>query len=66
LDTPSLDYGQSDLYKTHQILFEHNIAGFENVANLDQVPTTGAYVIALPMKIKEGSGAPLRIVAHIH
>lgn len=66
LDTPSLDYGQSELYETHQILFEHNIAGFENVANLDQLPTTGAYVIALPMKIKEGSGAPLRIVAHIH
>lgn len=66
LDTPSLDYGQSELYEAHQVLFEHSIAGFENVANLDQLPTTGAYVIALPMKIKEGSGAPLRIVAHVH
>ncbi|MDR9365454.1 MAG: cyclase family protein [Balneolaceae bacterium] len=66
LDTPSLDYGQSERYEAHQVLFEHNIAGFENVANLDQLPTTGAYVIALPMKIKEGSGAPLRIVAHVH
>ena len=65
LDTASLDYGQSELYETHQILFEHNIPGFENVANLDQLPATGAYVIALPMKIKEGSGAPLRIIAHI-
>lgn len=65
LDTPSLDYGQSELYETHQILFEHNIAGFENVANLDQLSATGAYVIALPMKIKNGSGGPLRIVAHI-
>jgi len=65
LDTPSLDYGQSELYEAHQVLFEHNIAGFENVANLDQLPTTGAYVIALPMKIKDGSGAPLRIVAHV-
>lgn len=65
LDTPSLDYGQSELYETHQILFEHNIPGFENVANLDQLPATGAYVIALPMKIKDGSGGPLRIVAHV-
>lgn len=65
LDTASLDYGQSELYETHQILFEHDIAGFENVANLDQLPTTGAYVIALPMKIKDGSGGPLRIVAHL-
>ena len=36
--------------------------GFENVANLDRLPATGAYVIALPMKIEGGSGGPLRIV----
>lgn len=65
LDTPSLDYGRSELFETHQILFEENIPGFENVANLGQLPETGAYVVALPMKIKDGSGAPLRIVAHL-
>ena len=65
LDTPSLDYGKSTLYETHQILFKQNIPGFENVANLDQLPTTGAYIIALPMKIKGGSGAPVRIVAYV-
>lgn len=65
LDTPSLDYGRSELFQTHQILFEENIPGFENVTNLDQLPVTGAYVVALPMKIRNGSGAPLRIVAHI-
>lgn len=65
LDTPSLDYGKSILFETHQILSEQNIPGFENVANLDLLPPTGAFIIALPMKIKNGSGAPLRIVAHI-
>lgn len=65
LDTPSLDYGQSELFETHQILFEENIPGFENVANLDQLPETGAYIVALPMKIRDGSGAPLRIVSHV-
>lgn len=65
LDTPSIDYGGSTLYKTHQILFEKNIPGFENVANLDKLPIKGATVIALPMKIKGGSGAPLRIVAYV-
>ena len=35
----------------------------ENLANLGQLPPTGAWVVALPMKIKGGSGAPLRIVA---
>lgn len=63
LDTPSIDYGQSQYFKSHQILFEQNIPAFENVANLDKLPPKGAYVIALPMKIKDGSGAPLRIVA---
>jgi len=63
LDTPSLDYGGSTKFETHQILFEKNIPGFENVTNLDKLPTKGATIIALPMKIKGGSGGPLRIVA---
>ncbi|MEL7001980.1 MAG: cyclase family protein [Bacteroidota bacterium] len=65
LDTPSIDYGQSQLFESHQILFGKNIPAFENVANLDKLPAKGAFVIALPMKIKGGSGGPLRIVAHI-
>ncbi len=63
LDTPSIDYGQSSLFESHQILYEQNIPGFENVANLDQLPATGSHIIALPMKIKGGSGGPLRIIA---
>ena len=65
LDTPSLDYGQSKAFMTHRILSADNIPGFENVAALDQLPATGATIIALPMKIKGGSGGPLRIIAHI-
>ena len=65
LDTASIDYGQSTLFETHRILFEKNIPAFENVATLDQLPATGAYIIALPMKIKGGSGGPLRIVAWV-
>lgn len=65
LDTPSIDYGQSKTFESHQILYKQNIPAFENVANLDQVPVTGAWVIALPMKIKGGTGGPLRIVAFI-
>ena len=65
LDTPSIDYGQSTDFKTHQVLMGANIPVFENVANLEQLPATGAYIIALPMKIKNGSGGPLRIIAWI-
>jgi kynurenine formamidase len=63
LDTPSIDYGQSKTFESHRILFAHDIPAFENVANLEQLPETGFRVFALPMKIRGGSGGPLRIVA---
>lgn len=62
-DTPSLDYGQTSDFMAHQILFADGIAGFENLANLDQLPAQGFHVMALPMKIEGGSGGPARIVA---
>lgn len=63
LDTPSIDYGQSKDFQTHRILCAAGLTMYENVANLDQLPASGAYIVALPMKIKGGSGSPLRIVA---
>jgi kynurenine formamidase len=63
LDTPSIDYGQSQDFRSHVILLSKNIPAFENLTNLDQLPAKGFEVIALPMKIKGGSGAPLRIIA---
>ncbi|HEV8133286.1 MAG TPA: cyclase family protein [Pyrinomonadaceae bacterium] len=63
LDTASIDRGQSTLFESHRALFEKNVPAFENVANLDQLPVKGFTVIALPMKIKGGSGGPLRIIA---
>ena len=65
IDTPSIDYGQSTDFLTHRILFAANIPGFENVASVDRLPATGAFVVALPMKIRGGSGGPLRIIAWI-
>ena len=65
IDTPSIDRGQSVLFETHQTLFAQNIPAFENVANLESVPETGATVMALPMKIEGGSGGPLRMVAFV-
>ena len=63
LDTPSIDFGQSTLFESHQILFQPNIPAFENLAHLAPLPPTGIWVAALPMKIKGGSGGPLRVVA---
>src|ERR1044072_8104020 len=63
LDTASIDRGQYTMFESHRALFEKNIPAFENVANLEQLPVKGFSVIALPMKIKGGSGGPLRIIA---
>jgi kynurenine formamidase len=63
IDTASIDHGQSKLFASHVALFEHDIPVFENVASLDALPDRGFTVVALPMKIRGGSGGPLRIVA---
>lgn len=65
IDTASIDFGQSTLFESHVALMTNNIPAFENVANLDKVPVKGFHIVALPMKIKGGSGAPLRIVGFI-
>src|SRR5262249_37440808 len=63
LDTASIDYGQSTLFETHRLLFANDVPALENLANLEQLPAKGFSVIALPMKIKGGTGGPIRAVA---
>lgn len=65
IDTASIDRGQSQKFESHVALMTNDVPAFENVAYLDKVPETGFRVIALPMKIKGGSGAPLRIIAEV-
>ena len=66
IDTASIDYGQSEFFQSHVILLSKNIPIFENLMNLDKLPPKDFEIIALPMKIKNGSGGPLRIVALVH
>jgi kynurenine formamidase len=63
IDTPSIDHGPSRDFIAHQIFGAANVPIFENVAALDRLPAKGATIYAIPMKIKGGSGAPLRIFA---
>jgi kynurenine formamidase len=63
IDTASIDFGQSTAFESHRVLYDRNVPAFENLTNLDRLPVQGAHVIALPMKIKGGSGAPLRAIA---
>jgi len=65
IDTPSIDYGQSSLFRSHRILGAANVPVFENLANVNRLPLEGFAVVALPMKIDRGSGGPLRAIAII-
>jgi kynurenine formamidase len=63
VDTASIDHGQSKDFIVHQVLNGADKPAFENVANVDKLPPTGATFIALPLKIENGSGGPARIIA---
>jgi kynurenine formamidase len=63
VDTASVDIGPSHDFLVHRLIGAANVPGLENLTNLDQLPATGALVIAMPMKIAQGSGAPARVIA---
>jgi kynurenine formamidase len=63
VDTASIDNGPSKEFLVHRTAGAAGVVGLENVTNLDKVPATGAWVMALPMKIANGTGAPARVIA---
>lgn len=63
VDTASVDVGPSADFMVHRILGAANVPGLENLTNLADLPATGAIVMAMPMKIAHGSGAPARVIA---
>jgi kynurenine formamidase len=63
VDTASIDPGTSADFPVHRLAATNGVIGIENLANLAELPPTGATTIALPMKITGGSGGPARVVA---
>ncbi len=63
VDTASIDYGPSQDFPVHRIAAAAQVPGLENLTGLGELPETGAWLVALPMKIAGGSGGPLRVVA---
>lgn len=62
IDTASMDNGPSKDFLAHRVFNAANVYGLENLTDLDKLPPVGAQLIALPMKIKGGSGAPVRAI----
>jgi len=65
IDTASIDPGVSNLFEAHQVLGAANVFNLENLTNIESLPAAGFAVIAMPMKIAGGTGAPARVVALI-
>ena len=63
IDTASLDPGNSTDFPVHRMWLGANRIGFENLANADKLPFSGATLFCIPMKIGKGTGAPARIFA---
>ncbi|XP_014677037.1 PREDICTED: kynurenine formamidase-like [Priapulus caudatus] len=68
VDCVSIDYGASSTFPVHKIFLgpENEIPSLENVANLDAMPPTGTRIYAIPMKIRDGTGAPTRLFAVVN
>lgn len=66
-ETVGTDAGQaahlSPPYPAHFLLHGAGRYGLQCLANLDQLPATGAILLCPPLKIKHGSGSPLRVLA---
>jgi len=66
IDTLSVDAGYATDFPVHHYTASRGVYHLEAVANLDQVPATGATVVVAPAKLLGGSGGPVRLFALIH
>ena len=58
-------YHQRPPYPCHYYMHGNNKYGLQCLKNLDKLPPTGAVIICPPLKISQGSGSPLRVLALI-
>jgi kynurenine formamidase len=67
VETIGTDAGQAGTwdppFPNHAIMHGAGKYGLASLCNLDQLPPTGAVVIASPLKITDGSGSPVRVLA---
>jgi kynurenine formamidase len=50
-------------FPAHNLLHRDNCFGLASLCNLDQLPPRGAILIVTPLKIKNGTGSPIRALA---
>jgi kynurenine formamidase len=67
VETIGTDAGQAGTFDppfpNHGIMHGAGKFGLASLCNLDRLPATGSIVIAAPLKLVNGSGSPLRVLA---
>lgn len=63
IDTLSVDAGRDSSFPVHHVTQPNGLWHLEGLVNLDQVPATGAWLVAAPLKLEDGSGSPARVFA---
>jgi kynurenine formamidase len=67
VESINTDAGQSYAWQTpfpcHYYMHGNNRYGLQCLTNLDRLPPQGALIFAAPLKIRNGSGSPLRVLA---
>ena len=63
VDAPAIDHPEDLDFSGHLICGKYDISNTENLCNLDKVVNKRFIYIGLPLKIREGSGSPIRAVA---
>jgi kynurenine formamidase len=62
-DTLSIDHGASSDYAVHRLALGAGLYQLENLADMSELPETGAFLIVAPIKLEGGSGGPVRVFA---
>ena len=63
IDTMSVDWGASSDFAVHQRSHGAGLFHLENLADMSELPETGAMLVVAPVKLKGGSGGPVRVFA---
>ena len=67
VETVGTDAGQAGgfdpPFPCHHVMHGAGKLGLASLCNLDRLPPTGAIVVAAPLKIVDGSGSPVRVIA---
>ncbi|MCS6845049.1 MAG: cyclase family protein [Caldilineales bacterium] len=65
IDTHGVDPGQDPTFATNTMIAERNAIALECLTNLDQLPPTGTTLVLGILRLKDGSGTPLSVMAFV-